>query len=261
MTEFVTSADGSRIAFNRDGGGPAVILIGGAMQFRAFDPTTVELARQLAARGFTVINYDRRGRGETVAEPPFTLAREIDALRTLIDVAGGSAGLFGNSSGGAIALAAAAAALPITKLAMFEAPLDDESGAEGAVFLEGIRERIAAGDDERIIEYFMSDMPPEWLEGARRSEGWPMMVSIGPSLEVDAEALAWTQSAPRAQLWADIPQQTLVMLGEETLDVMPPAAESIVATLPNARLVTIPASEHGWEPGVMAPQLAEFFGS
>ncbi len=85
------------------------------------------------------------------------------------------------------------------------------------------------------------------------------MVSMGPSLEPDAEALAWTQSAPRAELWSSVTQPTLVILGEETIPVMPPAAESIVAALPNARLVRIPASDHGWEPSVMTPVLAEYF--
>jgi pimeloyl-ACP methyl ester carboxylesterase len=259
MTEFVTSADGTRIAFDRDGQGQAVILVGGAMQFRGFDPTTVAMAHQLAARGFTVINYDRPGRGESAEATVFSLAREIEDIAALIEAGGGSAAVYGSSSGGAIALAAAAAALPITKLALWEVPLGDELGTDGAEFLRGLRERIVAGDGDRTVEYFMKDMPPAWLEGSRHSPGWPVMTSMGPSLEPDAEALAWTQSAPRADLWASIDQPTLVILGEQTIPIMPPAAESIVAALPNARLVRIPASDHGWEPGAIAPVLAEFF--
>src|SRR2546422_605368 len=117
MSEFAISKDGTRIAYERDGEGPAVILVAGAMQFRGFDPTTVEMAKLLAAKGFTVFNYDRRGRGESADASSFTLQDEIDDLGTLIDIAGGKAALFGNSSGGSISLAAATAGLDVTKLA------------------------------------------------------------------------------------------------------------------------------------------------
>ena len=85
MTEYATSADGTRIGFDRLGSGPPVVLVGGAMQFRAFDPGTVELAQHLAGHGFTVVNYDRRGRGDSPADPPITLAQTLDDLRALVD--------------------------------------------------------------------------------------------------------------------------------------------------------------------------------
>src|SRR4029453_3172482 len=105
--------------------------------------------------------------------------------------------LFGNSSGGSIALAAAAAGLPVSKLVFFEVPLDAESGHEGRAFLRELRERIAAGGPAGTLEVYMAGMPPEWLEGAKQSPGWPTMLEIAPSLEPDAEAPAWAQSAPR----------------------------------------------------------------
>ena len=262
MTQFVTSADGTRIAYDREGSGPPVILVGGAMQFRAFDPTTVEMAHALAAHGFDVVNYDRRGRGESPADAPITLAQTIGDLRALTDQltagADDAVALFGNSSGAAIALAAASALLPISKLVLFEAPLDPEGGPEGAEFLAGLRERIAAGDDARTVEYFMRDMPPEWLEQSKASPGWPTMTAMAPSLEPDAESLAWTQSAPRAELWRGITQPTLVLVGAQTLDLMGAAADSIVANLANARRATIPAAEHAWDPRTMALTIAEF---
>jgi pimeloyl-ACP methyl ester carboxylesterase len=261
MTDFITSADGTRIAFDSYGEGPTLICVGGAFQFRGIDQTTPELARRLATQGFTVVDYDRRGRGESVATGPFTLAREIEDIGALVDAHGGSASLFGGSSGGAISLAAAAAGLPITKLALWEVPLDEELGTDGAAFLDGLREKIAAGDAERTVEYFMRDMPPEWLEGARRSDAWPAMYSVAPSLEADADAVAWTQSAPRAQLWANVTQPTLVLIGEETLPFMPAAAESIVANLHDARLQRIPAADHRWDVEVMAPILVDFLGA
>jgi pimeloyl-ACP methyl ester carboxylesterase len=259
MTTFATSADGTRIAYDRVGEGPTVILVAGAMQFRAFDPITVDMAGRLADRGFTVVNYDRRGRGESVASGPFTLAREVEDIRALIEANGGEAALYGSSSGGAISLAAAAAGLSITKLALWEVPLDEELGQQGAEFLAGLRERIAAGDNGKVVEYFMKDMPPEWLEGSKQGPAWPIMCGVAPSLEADAESVAWTQSAPRKELWTNVTQPTLVLVGEETLPIMPPAAESIVDSLPRARLERIPAASHSWDPAVMTPVLAEFF--
>lgn len=265
MTEYVTSADGTRIAYDIEGSGPPVILVAGAMQFRGFDPVTGEMAHELAAHGFTVVNYDRRGRGESPADAPITLAQTIDDLRALTDEltegADDAVALFGNSSGGSIALAAAASGLPISRIVFFEIPLDEEGGTQGAEFLAGLRQYIAAGDREGTIEFYMSDMPREWLDGAKQSPAWQTMLDIGPSLEPDAESLAWTQSAPRIELWRGITQPTLALVGEETLPIMTSAAASVVASMPNAQSRAIQASNHQWEPKRMALAIAEFLVS
>lgn len=262
MTDYVTSADGTRIAYDIEGSGPPVILIGGAMQFRGFDPTTRAMAHELAGHGFTVVNYDRRGRGESRADAPITLAQTIDDLRALTEAltegADDAVALFGNSSGGSIALAAAAAGLPVSKLVFFEVPLDEEGGGEGAEFLAGLRQRIAAGDHEGAVEFYMRDMPPEWLAGAKQSPAWPTMVEIAPSLEPDAESLAWTQSAPRVELWRGIAAPTLAIIGEDTLPIMASAAQSIVASMPHAQMRSIAAANHSWEPKTLALAIAEF---
>jgi pimeloyl-ACP methyl ester carboxylesterase len=262
MTQFVTSADGTRIAYDLEGSGPPAILIGGAMQFRGFDPTTIEMAHLLAGHGFTVVNYDRRGRGESPAAPPITLAQTIDDLRALTDEltegADDAVALFGNSSGGSIALAAAAAGLPVSKLVFFEVPLGPEGGADGAAFAQALRERIDAGDREGALEVYMADMPPEWLEGARRSPGWPTMLEVAPSLLPDAESLAWTQSGPRADLWRGIVAPTLALVGVQTLPIMTSAAASVVASMPDAVTRPIPGANHQWEPRVLALAIAEF---
>jgi pimeloyl-ACP methyl ester carboxylesterase len=262
MTEYATSADGTRIAFDRKGSGPPVVLVDGAFQFRAFDPTTTELQIQLAAHGFEVVRYDRRGRGESRAESPITLAQSLDDLAAVIaaltEGTDDTVTLFGNSSGGAIALAAAAAGLPVGKLVVFEVPLGPEAGEESAAFLTGLRERIESGDGDATVEYFMRDMPREWLEQSKQSDAWPVMTAISASLEPDAEVLVWTDSAPRAELWAGLPQPTLVLTGTETLDVMDSAAASMVAALPNAERRELEASAHRWEPRALALVIAGF---
>ncbi|MFQ4148728.1 alpha/beta hydrolase [Arthrobacter sp. LAPM80] len=258
MSSHVTSADGTRIAYDSQGAGPVVLLVGGAMQFRAFDSATSAMAALLAAEGFTVINFDRRGRGESAIAPSFTLADTIEDLRALIATAGGPVTLVGNSSGGAISLAAAAAGLGISGLVLFEVPLGEELGTDGAEFLAGLRERIASGTPDETIEYFMKDMPPEWLDGARHSPGWPVMTSMGPSLEPDSQSLAWAQSAPRAELFSAISARTLALVGEQTEPIMTPAAESIAANIPGAKFERIPAANHSWEPAVLAERIARF---
>lgn len=264
MSRTVISRDGTSIAYDREGSGPPVILVGGAFQFRAFDPTTKQLAKLLAGRGYSVINYDRRGRGQSSHEVTMTLADSIADLWAIVSElertgdADAGVALFGNSSGGAIALAGAAAGLPVNALVVFEVPLDAEGGNEGAEFLAGLRERIAGDDPDAVVEYFMKDMPPEWLAQSKSSPSWSLMVRIGPSLEADAESLAWTQSAPHAELFGRIPAPALVLVGEETLDVMAPAADAIVAAMPNAERRTIPAAGHQWQPEDMAATIADF---
>jgi len=110
------SKDGTTIAFDRSGDGPPVILVTGALGFRSH-AIMADLAAALAAH-FTVINYDRRGRGDSGDTSPYAVEREVEDLDALITAAGGSASVYGTSSGAALALEAAASGLPITKLAL-----------------------------------------------------------------------------------------------------------------------------------------------
>ena len=262
MTEFVTSADGTVIAFDRTGEGPPIILVGGATQFRAFDATTIELAHQLAARGFTAVNYDRRGRGESTDTPPFAIEREIEDIDALVTEVGGSAALYGSSSGAALCLWAASTGVAVTKLVLWEPPLSLPGEGDDGAWLAGLAQRVAAGDHESAAEFFMRDMPPEWLEGVRSSDAWPVMKGIASTLAYDAEALARAQDGtPWSVHWSNVAMPTLVLVGERTLPLFPPAAAALVRALPRARQITIAAQDHGWRPEVMASVLGEFFTS
>ncbi|MET4581720.1 pimeloyl-ACP methyl ester carboxylesterase [Conyzicola nivalis] len=258
MTEFVTSADGTVIAFDRTGEGPPIILVGGATQFRAFDATTIELAHQLAARGFTAVNYDRRGRGESTDTPPFAIEREIEDIDALVTEVGGSAALYGSSSGAALCLWAAATGVAVTKLVLWEPPLSLPGEGDDGAWLAGLAQRVAAGDHESAAEFFMRDMPPEWLETARHSDAWQTMLEIAPTLVYDAAVLERAQHGPWNELWATVTMPTLVIVGEQTLPDFPPVAEALVAALPNAAQRRIDAANHDWEPGVMADAIAAF---
>src|SRR4030095_2441582 len=126
----VTSKDGTRIAFDQSGEGPVVILVDGALQYRAFDQGMAQLA-DLLAQHFTVIHYDRRGRGDSTDTQPYALEREIEDIEALIDEAGGSASLYGISSGASLAMEAAVELDgKVKKLAMYEAPYNDDKDAQ-----------------------------------------------------------------------------------------------------------------------------------
>jgi pimeloyl-ACP methyl ester carboxylesterase len=256
MTEILLTEDGTSIAYDRRGTGPVVILIGGAGQFRAVDPATGELTGLLGDRGFTAINYDRPGRGDSGGIGPFTLAGEVRAIRSLIAAHGGSATLYGSSSGAAIALAAAASSPGVDRLLLWEAPLGPDGGSDGAEFLEAVREAVAGGDPEVILGTFMRNMPPEWFQGMRQGPAWPLFARMAPTVQADAEALAWTQSKPRRELWQGITVPAVVLLGIRAFPFFHDAADSIVAALPDARQVTVEGADHGWAATDMADAIA-----
>ncbi len=259
MTEFVTSTDGTRLAYEREGDGPTVVFVGAAMQFRAFDPRTGELAHRMAAQGFTAVTYDRRGRGESGDASTYDVDREVEDLAALIEANGGSAALFGSSSGAVLALWAAAAGLPVTALALWEPPLALEG--DGGAYQRSLTERITAGDREGAIAVFMQDMPPEWLEASRRSPAWPTMLTLAPTLPYDAAILAKAEAGtPWATQWAAVTQPTTVMTGAETLPLFPAAADALERSLPSAAHVTVAGANHGWETDAMVEALVRAFG-
>lgn len=256
MTEYVHAADGTRIAFDREGEGQPLILIGGAGQFRAVDPDTRQLTSELARRGFDVLHPDRPGRGDSGGEPPFGLAREIAAVRALLDAAGGRAWLYGSSSGGAIALAAAAALPGVERLFLWEVPLGEECGADGAEYLAAVRARVAAGDPEAVWRLYTDGMPPEWFRSMRGGPRWPLYARMAATLEADAEALAWTQSAPRRLLFAAISAPAVVLVGSDTFPFMAEAAAGLARDLPRAERAEIAGSGHRWCVADLADLLA-----
>jgi len=255
MTEFLTTPAGDRVAFDVRGEGPALIFVAGAGPVGR-EPETVQTAELASAAGITTLVYDRLGRGESEAAGTPTLDRELGALAALIDRVGGSASLCGHSSGCTIALAAATRGLPVTALALWEAPIEGESKDAGP-WADEIARRLDAGDNAGALEYYMKDMPPEWLEGAKKAPFWPAMVAAAPSNRVDAESLAWAESAPLRDLLGglDIPVMTIV--GAETMPLMTAASQAIADAVPGAAQRSIPGANHSWEPAPMAAALVE----
>jgi len=252
MSDFVTTTLGDRVAYDLRGEGPALVFVAGAGPWREIDETTTRTAELLADAGVTTIVYDRVGRGESRVDGTITLEREFAAIEALIGVAGGSAVLCGHSSGCSISLRAAVDGLPVNGLALWEAPFGPPNSG-GREWADEVNRHLDARDLRGALLAYMRDMPPEILEFVM---GTPAMVDQAESLRPDGESLAWAESAPHAELFAGIRVPVLAMVGEQTYDIMVPAAESLVAAIPGATWKRMPGSEHGWDPEPMAVELA-----
>src|ERR1044071_9013340 len=166
----VTSKDGTAIAYDKRGKGPAVILVDGALCFRSFGPMT-HLAELLAPH-FTVYNYDRRGRGDSGDTQPYSLEREVEDLEALIKEAGGSAFVYGISSGGALALEAALKlGNQIKKLAIYEPPYDSDKvvGQAWKEYRKQLGEFLAEGRRGDAAALFMRSVGTPRRPSARNS--------------------------------------------------------------------------------------------
>ena len=188
----VTSNDGTQIAYDSVGSGPPLILVAGATQYRAVDQTTPELARLPAAGGFRVINYDRRGRGDSGDTQPYAVEREIEDIEALVAEAGGEASVFGMSSGAVLAAEAAARGVPVTKLLMYEPPmvLDDSGPPPQPDYVEKI-EGLAKNGDGDAMAYFVSmvGMPEEQLAEFRQSPIFPAFAAVEHTLAYDGRIM------------------------------------------------------------------------
>jgi pimeloyl-ACP methyl ester carboxylesterase len=262
--ETVISKDGSRIAYDRYGAGPTVILVGGALSYRTFTKME-ELARLLGER-CTVINYDRRGRGDSTEVKPFALEREIEDLQALIDAAGGSASLWGWSSGGALALRAAGAGLAVERLAVYEVPFMVSPGAKRPTrdYGERLDELVAAGDRSGAVKHFMRNsmgIPAPFVALMRLTPMWRALKATAHTLPYDWAALgAHTMyGAPlNREEWAATTMRTLVMTGAKSPAVLQQGSRALAEVLPNAELRVVEGISHNPKMNVLAPVLAEF---
>ena len=203
-----TSKDGTHIAFDRTGQGPALILVGGALSQRSDNAPLVELL----AKRFTVFSYDRRGRGDSGDTLPYAAQREVEDIDALISEAGGMAFVYGKSSGAVLALDAAnALSAKIRKLALYEPPLivDDGRPPPPPGYAEELDKLIAADRRGDAIEFFMTNvvgMPADAVAPMRKTPAWPKMEAMAHTLAYDVAIAGDTMSgkplpAPAASMW------------------------------------------------------------
>jgi hypothetical protein len=262
----VTSKDGTSIAYEREGNGPAVILVGGGAVDRS---ENAPLVPELAER-HTVYNYDRRGRGESGDTLPYAVQREMEDIAALIAEAGGSAHLYGVSSGGALVLEAAATGIAIDRVAVYEVPYNvaDDWPQRWRAYVEELGALLAAGRRGDAFALFMrvADSPEEVIASARSSPVWPSLESIAHTLAYDAACLG--DGRPPVGRLAAIERPTLVATGigarlpgaARWVRALEPAADAIAASIPHAQRTTVEGQAHVVDPKALAPVLEAFFG-
>jgi pimeloyl-ACP methyl ester carboxylesterase len=273
----VTSKDGTQIAYEKLGSGPALILVNGAMGLR-MDRGFVDLLTP----HFTVYNFDRRGRGESGDTQPFAPEREIEDIEALIDAAGGTAYVQGSSSGAIISLEAANQ-LPgkITKLVMFEPPFitDDSHPPLPVDYVEQLEAAIAAGKPGDAVEIFMTkamQIPVEFVDQMRymppsevfnMQEGvvapmWAEMEKVAHTISYDGRAVReFMQGKPLpTDHWTSVNIPTLVIVGGNSEPFFHTGANEIAGLL-NGQVSVLEGQDHAVQPQALAPVVIEFFNS
>lgn len=251
----VTSKDGTTIAFDQSGQGPGIVLVVGAFNDRS---TGAPLA-QFLEKHFTVFTYDRRGRGDSSDTAPYAVEREIEDLEALITVAGGSADMFGYSSGAILALRAAAHGLDIPKLALFEAP---PTGPGAGNLAARLAELITAGRRGDAVELFQTEgvgIPAEVVIGMRNAPFRPALEKMAHTLVYEMTILNDVAMPPQVAASVQVP--SLVIDGANSPEVMRQAGQSLANALPNAQHRSLPGLSHDIIPAVLAPVLEEFYTS
>ena len=255
--EQVTSKDGTTIAFDRIGQGAPVILVSGG----SVDRSSLAGSAELLADDFTVPNYDRRGRGPSGDTPPYAVEREVEDIDAVIAAAGGSAHLFGSSSGAALALEAAASGLPVTKLALWEPPfILDENARPPADQVEQYNRMIAEDRRGDAIEYFMTrvvHMPAEFVAEARSAPWWSGTEALAHTLAYDATVMG-NCSLPLERA-AAVTAPTIVLAGGADFPFMRETAQALADAIPNGHARFLDGQGHDVDRGVLAPALKEFF--
>jgi len=257
------SKDGTVIAYEKSGQGPALVLVGGAFMDHA---SHAPLAAALAPY-FTVYNYDRRGHGESTDTLPYTLQREIEDIEALINIIGESVYLYGVSSGAALAFEAASSGVGVRKLAMYEPPYAvDHNGDRNppADTVKQLSTMVAEDRRDDVIEFFMTKLvglPPQAAAGMKQSPMWPGLKAIAHTVVYDATISASRNGdflVPTQQM-AALNTPTIVLDGGASWDWIRATAKAVAAAIPHAAHRTLEGQEHSVDPEVITPVLRDFF--
>ncbi|GGU29411.1 alpha/beta fold hydrolase [Nocardioides albus] len=271
MTKTTISADGSTIAYDVAGTGPALVLVDGAMCYRGFGPSQ-ELADALSDR-FTVYRYDRRGRGEsTIAKPAAVgtmeaVEQEVADLGAVIEAAGGHAHLLGLSSGAFLALEGARAGLPIDKIVAYEAPLilDDTHRPNDADLAQQVEELIEKGKRAAAIERFMRVVGMPWIaiKIMRLTPAFKKLTPVAHTLTYDlGMCVPFQQGRPLPKgYYKDVSVPVLSGAGSKSPAYMTNAQQAIAKAVPDGRYVVLDGQDHMVKAAALAPVATEFLSA
>lgn len=262
VLKSVLSKDGTRIAYDETGQGPVLVMVGGALGFRNFSGAR-ELAGLLSAH-FTVINFDRRGRGDSGDTQPYAIDREIEDISALINAAGGSAYVYGMSSGAALALIAASKLRGIKKLALYEPPfvgVDPNAKKPPADYRAQLQKLVDANNRSGAVKYFVTK-----IIGAPAFLAWIMpLMPIWKSLKAVAHTLPYDMaimddfSFP-TKVAASVRIPAVVIGGEKSPESLRLAVKATAEAMPNAESVLLAKQSHNVSMKVLAPVLISHLG-
>jgi len=261
----VRSKDGTTIAYDQAGHGPPLVLVDGALNSRAFG-LNGPLAAVLADR-FTVVTYDRRGRGDSGDTPPYAAQREIEDLEAVIDASRGLAYVYGISSGAGLALEAACA-LPakVAKLALYEPVfvVDDSRPPVPADAVQQVNELLARGRRGAAVKLFLREdaqVPAVFVALMPLMPAWGKLKALAHTLPYDLTIMDGGQQGrplPPGR-WASLTAPALVIAGGKSPAWLQNAARALARALPGASHQTLPGQTHIVKPKALAPVLADFF--
>jgi pimeloyl-ACP methyl ester carboxylesterase len=252
----VTSKDGTVIAYDKKGQGPVLILVLGALNKRGSGKKLAELLTDK----FTVICYDRRGRGDSTDTPPYSVEKEVDDIDALIDELGGSVNLYGHSSGAVLALLAAQRlGKKITGLALYEVPYNEDLEAQkvSETYKKELKELLAEGKRGDAVALFVKSVgvSDKQVEAMKKLPMWKGLTAMAPTLAYDTVELM--KQYPKLDSHG-IKTPTLVMYGDSSPDFMAKTAKEISKAMPNAKLRSLDGQTHDVKASVLAPVLSEF---
>lgn len=257
----VFSADGTPIAYETFGTGPALIAVGGATCDRALMRSTAQAFGEYV----TAVNYDRRGRGDSGDTQPYAVEREIEDLAALIDRTGGSAHLYGHSSGAGLVLRAVAAGLPVESFVLHDPPYspeDPQARSETRRLGRTLRDLLRENRRDEALELFLSftGMPDEMVGGLRGSPRWGELVALAPTLAYDSTVMGDVErgGALPEGLAVRADRPGLVLVGGESPPFMAEVAARLADLLPDGRLRQLEGHGHVVPPEVLAPVVAQF---
>src|SRR3954469_13696087 len=261
--EKTTSADGTTIAYDEWGDGPAVVIVGGAFNDRN---TWAELGQALAGQGLRAVSYDRRGRGDSGDTGPYAVEREFEDLRAVVDAVSPGTPVFahGVSSGGGLLLRAVDAGVPVARVSVLEPPYRIEGAPPAPDDYVGTLQSYVDRDDRSgLVEYFQIQvigLPAEMVASFQGTPMWQGLEALAPTLVYDAHAMGGNDQSLPVDVLDRIGIPLLGVTSEGTaVPWMSRTVEVVADAVPDGRWARLPGGFHEVPPSVLAPVLADFY--